>query len=161
MGDIVIRSATSDDLSAVRALLVETWHDTYDRLIGAERVTDITNSWHSVENLSRQLSVPDCSFLVAQHLSAIVGHAFADAQRPPVLFVTRLYVLPARQRSGIGKRLLDAAIARHPDAAVLRLEMKAENEKAHAFYRREGFQPVGEKVVEGLNHFEMEKRLTS
>ena len=72
---VLIRPATPDDLPAVRALLVETWHDTYDALLGAERVTEITNSWHSIENLGRQLDVPDTSFLVAEEDGAIVGHA--------------------------------------------------------------------------------------
>jgi hypothetical protein len=42
---------------------------------------------------------------------------------------------------------------------VIRLEAKAGNAGALAFYRREGFESAGEKVVEGLNHIEMEKRL--
>jgi hypothetical protein len=32
---------------------VETWHDTYDPLLGRERVTEITNRWHAVEALAR------------------------------------------------------------------------------------------------------------
>ena len=38
--DVLIRPAAPADLPAVRALLVETWHDTYDALLGAERVTE-------------------------------------------------------------------------------------------------------------------------
>jgi ribosomal protein S18 acetylase RimI-like enzyme len=156
-----IRTAAASDLPAVRALLVETWHDTYDALIGPSRVTEITDAWHSLDNLARQLSVPDSSFLVAEAGGAIAGHAFANAQQLPVLFVTRLYVLPAHQRSGIGRRLLEATIACHPLATVVRLEAKAGNEKALAFYRREGFRAVGEKVVEGIPHLLMEKRIGS
>jgi ribosomal protein S18 acetylase RimI-like enzyme len=154
-----IRLADPTDIPAVRDLLVETWHDTYDALIGREKVTEITDRWHSVENLARQLALPETSFLVAGQAGAIVGHAFADARRPPALFLTRLYVRPDRQRSGVGSRLIEATIARHPMAEVIRLEAKAGNASALAFYRRQGFVSVGEKVVEGLNHFEMEKRL--
>jgi hypothetical protein len=50
---IHIRSAREDDLADVRDLLVETWHDTYNALLGAEKVTRITDEWHSVESLSR------------------------------------------------------------------------------------------------------------
>src|SRR5687767_281318 len=103
---ILVRPARSDDLSAVRDLLVTTWHDAYDALIGARKVTEITDSWHSVENLARQLAVPDTSFLVVEAEASIVGHAFANAQRPPVLLLTRLYVRPDRPRRGIGARLL-------------------------------------------------------
>ena len=43
-----VRSASERDLAAVRALLVETWHATYDPIYGAERVTAITDDWHSM-----------------------------------------------------------------------------------------------------------------
>jgi ribosomal protein S18 acetylase RimI-like enzyme len=154
-----IRPAAPADLPAVRALLVDTWHDTYDVMIGAEKVTDITDRWHSVENLARQLALPETSFLVAEQAGAIIGHAFADARRPPALFLTRLYVHPDRQRGGVGRRLLEAAIARHPAAEIIRLEAKAGNANALAFYRRQGFESIGEKLVEGLSHFVMEKCL--
>ena len=58
MADILLRPAAADDLPAVRALLVETWHDTYDALLGAQRVTEITTDWHSIKNLRRQLGQP-------------------------------------------------------------------------------------------------------
>ena len=158
-GDIDIRPAAAGDVEDVRALLVETWHDTYDALIGKEKVTEINNSWHAIDSLKRQLSVPEASFLVADEAGAIVGHVFANAQRPPVLTIARLYVAPDRQRQGIGKRMLDAAIARHPACEVVRLVVEAENAKGLAFYEREGFHRVGEATVDGIEHFRMEKRL--
>ena len=153
-----IRPADEADIPGVHALLVETWHDTYDALIGAKRVTEITNSWHSPDKLKLQLAMPDTSFLVAEDGGAIVGHAFANAQRPPVLTLARLYVAPARQRRGIGKRLLDAATARHPACDQVRLVVEAENAKGIGFYEREGFSPVGETVVDGIKHRRMERR---
>jgi len=41
---IIIRPATSDDIGEVRNLLVATWHDTYDSLLGVERVTETTKA---------------------------------------------------------------------------------------------------------------------
>ena len=38
-----VRTASERDLAAVRALLVETWHATYDAIYGGKRVTEITN----------------------------------------------------------------------------------------------------------------------
>ncbi|TIV74013.1 MAG: GNAT family N-acetyltransferase, partial [Mesorhizobium sp.] len=46
-----VRTASERDLVAVRALLVETWHATYDAIYGAERVTAITDDWHSIASL--------------------------------------------------------------------------------------------------------------
>ena len=159
MPQFFIRDAAPNDIPAVRELLVETWHDAYDRLIGAEKVVAITDVWHSERNLSRQLGLPRTSFLVADIDGAIAGHAFANAEGAPLLMLTRLYVRPAFQRCGIGSALFAETLTRHADCDTLRLEAKAGNESALAFYRGAGFVEVGERVVEGMNHFVMEKRL--
>jgi hypothetical protein len=70
---MTIRLAEPGDLAAIRDLLVETWHDTYDALIGPAKVTEITDRWHSLENLARQLALPETSFLVAEQAGDIVG----------------------------------------------------------------------------------------
>jgi ribosomal protein S18 acetylase RimI-like enzyme len=158
-GKIHIRPARSDELADVRDLLVETWHDTYDALLGAETVTRITDEWHSVESLSRQLDLASACFLVAHEKGRIVGHVFANAQQLPVLVLARLYVRPHCQRRGIGKALLDAAVATYPGARVIRLEVEAGNPKGIAFYRREKFRPASEVFQAGIRHIRMEKNL--
>jgi len=138
-GDITIRRAEADDLQAVRALLAETWHDTYDAIMGADWVSEVSGRWHAVENLGRQLLAEGSSFLVAIDQGKVIGHILADAREAPLLVISRLYVHPAHQRGGVGGRLLDAALAEHPDCDTLRLEVEAQNEKGVAFYRRAGF----------------------
>ena len=155
---IHIRAAGDRDLEAVRDLLVETWHDTYDRLIGAETVTEITNSWHSVEALRRQLGLPGISFLVAEDSAGtVVGHILANAQSPPTLVIARLYVRPSAQRGGIGRRLLADVPARHPGSSELRLDVEAENANGIGFYRSQGFEVVGERLEAGIKHLRMRK----
>lgn len=159
--EIRIRTALPEDVVGTRTLLVETWHDTYDRLFGEARVTEITNSWHAIDSLVRQLGVPQTSFLVAARGEVIVGHVLADARRSPVLTITRLYVHPTHQRRGLGRRLLEAAIAGHPHCDQVTLEVAADNEKAVAFYRAEGFEAVRRTKSEGIDHLEMVKRTRS
>ncbi|TIU66551.1 MAG: GNAT family N-acetyltransferase, partial [Mesorhizobium sp.] len=57
-----VRTASERDLVAVRALLVETWHATYDAIYGAERVTAITDAWHSITSLKTRLTRPNSEF---------------------------------------------------------------------------------------------------
>jgi ribosomal protein S18 acetylase RimI-like enzyme len=159
MSGLVIRNATEADVPAVRALLVTTWHDTYDPLIGTAKVTAITASWHSIEALRHQLLLPHLCFLIADQAGEIVGHVLANGQRLPTLMISRLYVLPSAQRQGIGARLLAAAITRHPACNLLRLEVESDNRKGFAFYLKQGFVPVGEHMEEGIAHTRMEKRL--
>jgi len=61
----VIRPGTSNDIGEVRNLLVSTWHDTYDSLLGVERVTKTTNEWHALDVLATQAVRPNASFLAA------------------------------------------------------------------------------------------------
>ena len=153
---IVIRPATPDDIGKVRSLLVATWHDTYDGLLGVERVTNTTDRWHALDVLATQSARPNASFLVALRADEVVGHAFAVEQDGGVLFLSRLYVLPARQRQGIGGGLLRTAMGCHPGTTRVQLVVEARNAKALAFYARHGFVVTGEIEEEGRKSYRME-----
>src|SRR5690348_15240722 len=159
MSDILIRPATKADIPQVRQLLVDTWHDTYDALIGVQKVTEITGQWHAIAALTAQLASPASSFLVAVDQSEIVGHAFAQARQLPILLLLRLYVLPRWQRRGIGGRLLDAAIQGHPGSTALRLSVEADNVKGVSFYLAHGFENRGEHLEDGVKTLRMERIL--
>lgn len=156
---VLIRNAIASDIPAVSALLVETWHDTYDALLGAPKVAEITARWHAPDILAQQLAIVGTSFLVAKADHVLVGHAYADARALPRLRIGRLYVLPAWQRRGIGQALLAALCERYPSARCLALEVETENAKGVAFYRREGFVSAGGMTDDGTNLLWMEKTL--
>lgn len=139
-----VRTASERDLEKVRALLVETWHATYDTIYGVARVTEITNSWHSIESLRRRLTRPNSEFLVADDGKRIGGMAYAEADETGAeVMLRQLYVLPAVQGRGVGGMLLDEVFESFPEARVFRLEVEAQNERAIAFYRSNGFEPAG------------------
>jgi hypothetical protein len=73
-----VRTASERDVGAIRALLVETWHATYDGIYGAARVDEITREWHSPEAVRARLFQPDSEFLVADDGNSIGGTAFAS-----------------------------------------------------------------------------------
>lgn len=50
-----------------------------------------------------------------------------------------LYVLESAHGTGVGQMLLDAALRDRPAS----LSVAADNPRAHAFYRRNGFRPDG------------------
>ncbi|RUW65366.1 GNAT family N-acetyltransferase, partial [Mesorhizobium sp. M4B.F.Ca.ET.089.01.1.1] len=78
-----VRTASERDLVAIRALLVETWHATYDAIYGVERVTAITDDWHSIASLKARLTRPNSEFLVADDGKRLGGMAFAAATTDP------------------------------------------------------------------------------
>ncbi|MER9306047.1 GNAT family N-acetyltransferase [Mesorhizobium sp. M0293] len=138
-----VRTAGERDLAAVRMLLVETWHATYDALYGAAKVTEITDEWHSIASLRSRLTRPNSEFLVADDGKRIGGMAFAAATADAkVILLNQLYVHPDCQRRGIGQALLDEVEASFPEARVLRVEVEEVNGSAIAFYRSKGFLPV-------------------
>lgn len=139
-----VRTAGERDLAAVRDLLVETWHATYDSIYGAERVTEITDEWYSAASLKARLVRPNSEFLIADDGKRIGGTAFAAATSDPaIILLHQLYVRPDCQRKGIGKLLLDEIEESFPEARILRLEVEQANGPAVAFYRVNGFLPAG------------------
>jgi ribosomal protein S18 acetylase RimI-like enzyme len=139
-----VRSAGEHDLAAVRDLLVETWHATYDPIYGAERVTALTDDWHSMRALQARLTRPRSEFLVADSGKEIGGMAFAKAREDgKVLMLHQLYVRPSRQGHGIGGMLLDEILNCFPEAETVRLEVEEANARAIAFYEAYGFKQTG------------------
>ncbi len=139
-----VRTASERDIPAIRALLVETWHDTYDPIYGAEKVTAITDEWHSVSSLSARLTRPRSEFLVADDGKQIGGIAFAAADETgKTVKLQQLYVLPSMQGRGLGGMLLYEMIESFPEASRIELEVDPSNAKGIAFYLAQGFAEAG------------------
>ena len=139
-----VRTAGERDLPAVQALLVETWHATYDGIYGVDRVTEITDDWHSIASLKARLARPNSEFLVADDGKLIGGMAYGAATTDPkIVMLHQLYVHPSLQRSELGKMLLQEIEDSFPDARTLRLEVEEANVAAVAFYRANGFVQAG------------------
>jgi len=145
-----IRKAEIDDLPAVRDVLIATWHDTYDRIYGIDDVTFLTERWHSAPALARNLRAPQGCFLVAEQAGEVMATAFAD-RRGDVVFLHRLYVLPAFQGQGVGRALLQAVTDAYSGATSMRLEVEPANVAASAFYFAQGFRFTGQSVAGDRN----------
>lgn len=143
-----VRTASTRDLPAVRALLIATWHDTYDAIYGSERVDEITDEWHSIPALEARLSRPQSEFLVADDGKQIGGMAFAAvADGGATVELHQLYVLPEFQGRGIGGLLLDEIESCFPEANRVRLDVDDKNLKAIAFYVAQGFVEAGKNTA--------------
>ena len=163
----VIRSTAATDISAVRALLEETWHATYDALLGREKVTDISRRWHAEEVLAAEIGRAGQVFLVAEVDGQIAGTASAKIGDAADLELNRLYILPHFQGRGLGTALLNAVIAAFPAARAIHLEVEPNNAPAIAFYACAGFAEVargnacGGDAAAGVAHLVMRKPLHS
>ncbi|MAM11302.1 MAG: GNAT family N-acetyltransferase [Rhizobiaceae bacterium] len=140
-----VRTAMETDIPAVCALLSETWHATYDEILGPEKVETIINNWLSHEAVLRRLRRPHGEFLVADSGTMIGGMAFAapDKDNAEIVNLSQLYVLPGCQRQGIGEQLFAEIETCFPNAKRLALEVVPQNAPAIRFYEAHGLREVG------------------
>lgn len=101
--------------------------------------------------LRSQLEKPDVVVLAAEQEKTIVGYAYASlegydymALRGPAGVIHDLFVDPKRRNQGIGRMLLDAAIAelRERGADLIVLSTAHRNEAAQRLFAAAGFRPT-------------------
>jgi len=145
---ITIRPATPADLPTLGrlgALLVRTHHD-FDplRFIAASPGTEQGYASY----LGSQLDRPNAVVLVAEREGEVIGYAYAGVEgfdwmalRGPAGVVYDILVDPARRGHGVGRMLLDAALAalRERGAPRAVLSTAERNENAQRLFARAGF----------------------
>lgn len=139
----MIRPARPDDADAIALVHATSWRETYGRFVDDPD----TSPWFSVDRRIEmwRANLQENAFttVVAEDQSGIIGFGAVqdthepEAARPEEL--TMLYVLPNAHGSGTGQALLDALLGRRPAS----LWVAADNPRAHAFYRRNGFSADG------------------
>ncbi|HTK31836.1 MAG TPA: GNAT family N-acetyltransferase [Candidatus Saccharimonadaceae bacterium] len=97
--------------------------------------------------------------LAAKKPWAIDARAFTSVER--ALYLLDMAVAPERQRSGVGRRLLEAAdgAARAWPAASIRLDAYDAPAGAGPFYARCGYREIGRAVYRGVPLLYFERRL--
>ncbi len=143
-----IRTATVKDLPAIRELLTETWHATYDPIFGSDMVIKITDKWHSLEALKSKLATTQSEFILADDGKMIHGIAFAS-QSEKTVELHQLYVLPGSQGKGVGTSLMQELFFCFDGADIMKLDVHPKNTNAVGFYRAGGFADEGTIEIEG------------
>lgn len=137
---MIIRKAVVGDSEALSALLVSTWHATYDRLYGEARVKEITSKWHSFNVLASQIANEGLVTLVAERHGKIIGTATGrPASSASLPKLVRLYVAPNEQGAGVGFSLHQALVGAIGNPVDIELEVEPSNDRAVAFYGRLGY----------------------
>ena len=137
----VVRRAELADLSRVERVARATWPVAYAGIIPDEVQRRLLDTWYSPERLSQDLVAPGSTFLVAERSGDLVGFAQYVRRSAESVELTRIYVLPGGQRSGIGGRLLGTALAEFADEGLKRLTVAVEQENlvGRRFYEKMGF----------------------
>jgi len=137
VADPVVRDAGPDDVAAVCAFGAAHVRPHYAPLIGAQAADAQVRDWWNADAIGAAVAAG--LVVVAEANGRVVGVGQRGRSGADHV-VYKLYVSPERRGSGLGRRLLDALIGQlPPDADRLAIEHFAANERAGAFYEREGF----------------------
>jgi GNAT superfamily N-acetyltransferase len=139
----VTRPATVEDAESIARVHATSWRETYGRLVD----DPATNPWFEVDRRIGmwRTNLEDGLFstAVAEDPTGVIGFAAAhrtvepEAVRPEELAM--LYVLERAHGTGTGQALLDGVLGGRPAS----LWVAADNPRARAFYRRNGFTADG------------------
>jgi ribosomal protein S18 acetylase RimI-like enzyme len=147
----VIRKATPDDgaaLGRLGALLVAVHHDfDAERFIAPGPRTEEGYGRFLVSRIDKE----DAFVLVAEEDGAVLGYAYAGVEGPdwmalrgPAGVLYDIIVDPGRRREGLGRALLDAALAGLAERGAPRVVLftAKRNEAAQQLFEAIGFRPT-------------------
>jgi GNAT superfamily N-acetyltransferase len=133
----VVRDAGPQDVAAVCRFGETHIRPHYTPLIGAEAADAQVRHWWNETAIGSAVSAGLVVVAVADRQVVGVGQRGRNGTDHVVY---KLYVAPEYRGSGLGPRLLEALTRQlPPDADRLCIEHFAANERAGAFYEREGF----------------------
>jgi ribosomal protein S18 acetylase RimI-like enzyme len=156
-GEIMIRRAVSEDRDILAALGERTFRETFVEGFAiaypANDLAQFVAQSYAPEVFADKLADPAQALWLAFAGDAPVGYANAGPCRLPHPEVQvghgelyRLYLSQGQQGGGLGRRLMDAALAwlMRDYPGPLWLGVWSGNLKAQAFYARYGFEKVGD-----------------
>jgi ribosomal protein S18 acetylase RimI-like enzyme len=133
----VVRAAEHDDVAAICRFGEAHIRPHYAPLIGAEAADEQVRRWWNETHVGA--AVAEGLVVVAEADRQILGVG-QRGRRGADHVVYKLYVHPEHRGRGLGPQLLDAITMQLPaDADRLYIEHFVANERAGAFYEREGF----------------------
>lgn len=131
----IVRRAGAADVPAVQRVGLLTWPTTYLPFTPPEFVLDGLATWWSRESVRAAVD-RDVTF-VAERDGVVIGMVTLGSDGCDSV-IWRIYVVPAAQGDGAGRRLMDAALAAASGRDVL-IEYVDGNDRARRFYERCGF----------------------
>jgi ribosomal protein S18 acetylase RimI-like enzyme len=127
----------------------------YAGLVPAEALARVTPEQQASVWRTRFASLPERhAALVVEHDGVVVGFALAQVQGESGAELNAIHVLPEQQGTGAGQALMDAVIDALGEwgVAEAHLHVIEGNERAQAFYRRNGWRlsgPAGSHEIGG------------
>ena len=164
---VEISPVATTDVDAVAALARVVWQDAYPGIITQAQIDFMLEQRYNAPRLLQELATPDIWWDKATLDGQLAAFASTlPTATPGEMKLDKIYVDPARQRHGLGGRLIAHVSARllARGGHTLILAVNKRNERALAAYRKHGFTlreavrvDIGNDFV--MDDFIMEKSL--
>ncbi len=148
MNDIVIKRANITDIESLSRIGRQTFSETFAEMNTEENMNQYLKESFSLEKLTSELNDPNSEIYFAMHDNHIIGYlkvnlgsSQTELKDSNALEIERIYVLKAFHGKKVGQLLYDTAIqiARQVKASYVWLGVWEDNQRALAFYRKNGF----------------------
>lgn len=154
---LLIRQADLTEVEALTALAARTFYDAFAATNTPENMQLYMSAAFTVEQIAAELRDPLSTFWLAELNGQLVGYAkLVRGEVPecvpktPAIELSRLYIDQHVLGAGVGAALLQTCFdfARQEDFAAMFLGVWEHNPRAQAFYRKWGFERVGEHLFQ-------------
>jgi len=151
-GQSMIRECSISDLPILQKISRETFQSTFGDMNTQENMNAYLEEAFHPERLKRELENEGTSFYFIYENEELAGYlklneseAQTDVHDPASLELERIYVAGSFQGKGVGRRLMEKAVAEaaRRKKTYLWLGVWEKNKKALAFYEKNGFYLMG------------------
>jgi diamine N-acetyltransferase len=153
-----IRNIEKDELELIQKLAERIWPHTFSSILSPEQIKYMLNWMYAPQKLAEQLESGHHFFVIEENNEAL-GFIGIEPACPTSdsLRIHKIYILPNQHGKGLGKQLIDHAIAfaKNRNLSKLHLNVNRFN-KAVDFYRHIGFSIIGEEDIDIGSGFLME-----
>lgn len=134
-----IEPATPADIPAIQQIAQATWGPAYGAILSETQIAYMLDWMYSAESLQAQFDRGG-RFLMLFEGEIAVGFAGFEADEKGGFKLHKLYVLPTKQKSGFGQKLLEAVenMVKSEGGTYLDLNVNRNN-VARFFYEKIGF----------------------
>ena len=146
---MTIRTATEADIPLLRDLAQRIWRACYPGIIPVEQIEFMLGRMYAEEEIRRQLR-EGCAWEIVEDEGAAIGFLSFGLGDDGRVKLHKMYVLPERQRGGIGQRLLAhvCECTRKLGAREVWMQVNKRNTPAIGAYLKAGFHIEREAVFE-------------
>lgn len=162
-----IRKATINDREVIRNLASRIWENTYGTILSKEQLDYMFEMMYAPDSLLTQMNELHHQYFIVFDDGSPAGYLSIEQKDPDLFNFQKIYSLPEKHGSGIGRYIIEQGIAYlkqlHPGPFTVELYVNRHN-PAVGFYKHMGFQVVATRdhsIGNGyyMNDYIMEKRI--